>query len=625
MNEQQTILVQRLKETELSVDRFLKIGPDKAAFEFDFQNHPYSPENLESFVPCFCKYCQGRQPHNRWGILGKDFLVLIDTDKKEMYDLLSKVLPETFEVTSPRRGLPHKYFCVCGEQVPNKTVHIPGEEDGSGEIRANNQYLVAPGTPITYKDLTTKEEKTGIYVISKNVPIARIEYSVFMEAVKPYLGKDVKQKITYEQMRNGVPAGIRHSQGIKYATFLVGVKGFNFDTALKEMRDWNQKNKPPMNDNDLVRMVENATGYIARDKEENQLKLSELKDVFKKWLFIGSDEEVIDVILSAAVDRRIKGDPLWMALISPSGGTKTELVRSLKNDDIYTLDSVTAHTFISGKVDKDEEGKPIPVLGILKEIDKKVLVIKDFTVLLGKRREDRDEIFSQLRSLYDGYIEFAFGTSAQPVRIEANIGLIIACTPAIDTFTKMYLQLGERFLKIRHHPDSKKATHKALQNLGKEEQMRDELIDATSRFLKYLNFDDTPTISEMYSLLIEDISLSVAILRTPVPINFWKFEINDAAQPVTEYPTRLVKQLMKLAYSLAIIRGRKNVTKEDLETVKRVARDTCVPNRVAVIKNMLTPPNAQFTTSTIARNAKIPLATCWRELKEMEYLGLVGI
>jgi hypothetical protein len=120
MNEQQLILVQRLKEKELSVARFLKVGPDKAAFEFEFQKHPYSPSDLSSYDPCFCKYCQGNHPHKRWGILGKDFLVLVDTDKKEMYNLLSKVLPETLEVTSPRRGLPHQYYCVCGEQVPNK-------------------------------------------------------------------------------------------------------------------------------------------------------------------------------------------------------------------------------------------------------------------------------------------------------------------------------------------------------------------------------------------------------------------------------------------------------------------------------------------------------------------------
>ena len=257
----------------------------------------------------------------------------------------------------------------------------------------------------------------------------------------------------------------------------------------------------------------------------------------------------------------------------------------------------------------------------MKQIDGKVLVIKDFTVILNKRREDRDEIFSQLRSLYDGYIEFAFGTSAKPIRIDAQIGLIAACTPAIDAYSKLYLQLGERFLKIRHDPDSEKATTQALKNLGKEAQMREELARATERLLKHTGGEVKP-ISEKHLTAIKHIAQSVAILRTPVSISFWKFEVNEAAQPMIEYPTRLSKQLLKLAYALAVVRGKTEVTDEELRTVKRVGRDTCVPNRIKILEAMKNTTD-QYKTSILADETKIPLATCWRELKEMEYLGVV--
>lgn len=278
-HEQQAILLQRLKEKELSLDRFLKVGPDKAAFEADFQNKPYGPADLASDKPCFCKYCQGKQSHNRWGILGKDFLVLVDTDKKEMYDLLSKVLPETFEVTSPRRGLPHKYFCVCGEQVPNKTLYIVGDVDekgrpnGAGEVRANNEYLVAPGTVIAYKDKLTGEEKTGMYLVSKNVPIARLEYSDFMAAVKPYFGKNQSQTITPEEMANGVSAGMRHAKGIRYACHLIGKAKLDAETAFFEMQRWNQLNNSPMDEKDLKRQVRDACRYVA---EQNQIPIEQV-------------------------------------------------------------------------------------------------------------------------------------------------------------------------------------------------------------------------------------------------------------------------------------------------------------------------------------------------------------
>jgi putative DNA primase/helicase len=262
MNGQQAILIQRLKEGELSLNRFLKIDEKKAAIEKEWQNRLYSPEDLDSFP--------------RWGICGKDLLVLIDCDKREMYDLLSKTLPQTFEVTSPRRGLPHKYFIVCGEQIQNKTLHMPNDEEGAGEIRADNQYLVAAGTEITYKDLETGEQKTGVYTVTKNIPIARMERDDFMQAVTPYLGRDSKQPITYEQMRKGVPIGTRHQQGIKYATFLVGVQKFDYATALAEMLRWNQLCQPPMDKDDLKRMVENALGYVEATPQLNKQPLTYL-------------------------------------------------------------------------------------------------------------------------------------------------------------------------------------------------------------------------------------------------------------------------------------------------------------------------------------------------------------
>jgi hypothetical protein len=249
MNAEQEILVKRLKEAGFDTRRFLKLNAEKAAFEKDWPSKLYTPEEM------------GDHPY--WGICGRDGLVLVDADKAAMESILRKILPPTFEVKSPRRGLPHFFYVVEGEPVPNKTLHLKGEEEGCGEIRAQNEYLVAAGTEIHYKDLKTSEPKIGRYIITQDRPFAKIQYADFMKAVEPYFGKDSTQKITFKQMREGVPQGTRHAQGIKYATFLAGVQQFDCDTALVEMRRWNQLNQPPMDDSDLIRMVENAAGYVA--------------------------------------------------------------------------------------------------------------------------------------------------------------------------------------------------------------------------------------------------------------------------------------------------------------------------------------------------------------------------
>jgi len=266
MNEQLAILIFRLREGELSTNRFLRVGKpnctpdeDKEAFEDDWPNHLYGPEDLDSFP--------------RWGICGKDDLVLIDSDKRELYDYLSKVLPDTFEVTSPRRGLPHKYLIVCGAQVPNGVFHIKGDVDEKGrknkcgEVRAQNLYLVACGTTIRYQDLQTKEWKTGQYTVTNNVPFARMEHADFMAAIKPYMDpEDDSQRLTAEDIEHGVSEGERHNKASRYADHLIGHRKLDAETALYELRDWNQKlNNPPINDDEyLKRCVRDAVSFLSK-------------------------------------------------------------------------------------------------------------------------------------------------------------------------------------------------------------------------------------------------------------------------------------------------------------------------------------------------------------------------
>lgn len=258
MNVEQQILTKRLHEAGLNIKRFLKLNAEKAAFEDDWPNHLYTPEEMDDY------------PY--WGICGRDGLVLVDADKVTMESELRQILPETFEVKSPRRGLTHFYLVVVGEPVPNKTLHLNGEEEGSGEVRAQNYYLVAPGTEIRFRDLRTSEPKIGRYIITQDRPFAKMWYADFIKAIEPYLGNNPKQPITFEQMRKGVPKGTRHAQGIKYATFLVGVQKFDYATALFTLREWNKLCTPPMGDDDLKRMVENALEYIATHPRKKQKK-----------------------------------------------------------------------------------------------------------------------------------------------------------------------------------------------------------------------------------------------------------------------------------------------------------------------------------------------------------------
>lgn len=251
MNPELSILISRLKEAGLSTKRFVKLGPDKVPLPEanKWEDNPWDVEDLNTW-PC-------------WGVAGREGLVLVDCDIPETQEIMKKILPPTFEVITARRKLTHFYFKVEGDQVPNAIIKINGK--GAGEIRAQNHYLVAPGVELDYIDKKWGRVQ-GTYRILNDQRIAEIKYDEFMKIMDPYIGIHTGQRLTIEHMRNGVAAGERHAIGIRYATFLIGVKQFDYDTALFEMKQWNNLNAPPMVERDLVRMVKNAIEYVATNK-----------------------------------------------------------------------------------------------------------------------------------------------------------------------------------------------------------------------------------------------------------------------------------------------------------------------------------------------------------------------
>lgn len=235
MNQEQQTLVNRLEEAGISLRRFIGVGEDKSPREpSDWQNNLKTPEELNGYPA--------------WGIVGREGLVLVDTDDEETAKFIEENLPATFVSISPHRKLPHFYFNVLNGEVPNRVLKLPGETKGGGEIRAQNQYLVAPGSVV----------KFGKYEILRDNPIARLDCPAFMRKIEPLLGVDTEQKLTEAEIKGGVDAGTRHHYGIRMATYLIVVQKFDRDSAIQEMNRWNELNDPPMSSNDLTRMVDYA-------------------------------------------------------------------------------------------------------------------------------------------------------------------------------------------------------------------------------------------------------------------------------------------------------------------------------------------------------------------------------
>jgi len=346
--------------------------------------------------------------------------------------------------------------------------------------------------------------------------------------------------------------------------------------------------------------------------------ITELHATYKHWLHI-EDTDLIDVALAASLDRKIPGDPVWLMIVAPSGGLKSEVLASLLNLEwCMELDNLTSRSIVSGRTKGD---KMEAVTGLAREANGKVVIFKDFTELLSKERTERGEIISQFRTWYDGTVARRYGSLDKVVKVESTIGLLVGVTPAIDLYTATLGVLGERFVKLRYKQNREKSRKKAMETLGNEHDMRQELRNAVRHYVSNLKLparaDEMPQIPPGIKQAISNLAELTALARTMVPKGLGDHgNVEVDIQP--EHSTRIVKQLLKLAQLLAIVRQRSQVTTDELRTVARVAEDSCIPFRLQILKTML---NESLTGHEIAQRTSIPKATVYRALENLELLG----
>jgi hypothetical protein len=346
--------------------------------------------------------------------------------------------------------------------------------------------------------------------------------------------------------------------------------------------------------------------------------LGELREIYRKWLAIDQDFVALDVILAALLDRRVRGDPLWLFVVAASGATKTEIMRSLYGLDVaFQLSSLTSKTIVSGKERKDGT----VVRGLFKKMDGRVVIIPELSQVLTKTREERDSIFGQLRDLYDGHCIYGYGTIDEPITVDCRIGLMCGVTPAIDMYGSVHAVLGERFLKVRPKFDRDLARERALVNQSQVSTMRMELATAAKHFFEKLEVCE-PSVTQKQLDRIGLYAEFVAHVRTTVTSQAFKEYDTTEWSPEPEFATRLSQQLLKLAKCLAVIRGRSEITEEDLATVSRVSMDTCIPNRLKVIK-ALYGSQESLNISQIAVTAGITYRKAMTSLDCLTTIGVV--
>jgi hypothetical protein len=342
--------------------------------------------------------------------------------------------------------------------------------------------------------------------------------------------------------------------------------------------------------------------------------LAGVRAVVFKWLhFSPCNHEIIDVVLAAYVAIRLRGERLWIIWVDVPGSGKTEVIRSLRGLPLTKfLSTLSPKTLISGFRPGGRDYSLLP------KLDKKLLVVKDLTAILDMPAKEQRQIFGTLRDASDGFSDHSRG-NMDDASYDASFGFLAGVTHVIDLPRRVVeSEMGDRYLKIRSHGNDEDAqTKKALENDGFEGQMREEIARAVEGFLGGLSVPVALLPVPQDDLLA--MAKLTARMRAAVRRDHYH---RISCPPSPEKPTRLVKQFTSLVRALMVVRGHRQVERDDMATAWRVALDTAPPMRLRVFLALL--PGEWMSASRLAAATRLPRPAVFEVAEDLWTVGLLG-
>ena len=355
-------------------------------------------------------------------------------------------------------------------------------------------------------------------------------------------------------------------------------------------------------------------------KAATPVPLAQALESFGKWLHLDDTAPVL-AVAAVIVANLAGGDPVWLLVVGPPSGGKTEILSSAAGlPYIVPAATITEAALLSG-TSKRERAQDATG-GLLRQIgDFGILLAKDFTSVLSQNRDTAKAAMAAMREVYDGCWDRPVGSDGGRVlHWEGKCGFLGGVTPSYDRYGSIVNALGDRYLLLRlPDVDAEDQAHAALRSSEHEKAMRTELAAAMTGLIAGadtklvhlpLTDDDTARLVKL--------SMFTARARTAVERDGYSGELLVLPQP--EGPARLVKALRRVYGGMVAIGAD---TENAWALLERISIDCAPAMRIKVMRALLA-ANSEQRTADIAREVEMVTKTAHRVLDDLALLGIAS-
>lgn len=338
---------------------------------------------------------------------------------------------------------------------------------------------------------------------------------------------------------------------------------------------------------------------------------------FRRWLHMDDADSLLATLGTIAANR-LEGDPVWLLLVGPPGGGKSEILNALSGlPYTRTAGTLTEASLLSGTPKKDTAATARG--GLLMEIGEfGIIVAKDFGSILSMNRDAQGSTLAALREIYDGKWTRLVGTDGgRALHWEGKVGFVGGVTPTIDRHHAVMGAMGERFMLFRLPTvDADIQARRALSHAGKEKRMRKELADSVSAVLH----DQAMVAHELdEDEVTQLVALGTLVVRARSAVERDNYTREIELVPGSEAPTRftiMLKRLLTGMYAIGMDRP------SAWRVLAKVALDSIPALRLSIMA-ALADYDGQLSTNDLSAAVRHPSTTTRRACEDLTAHGLL--